>query len=291
MIKTNYPSKDEVEKIFKLNDNGEVVYLDNTPIKCFLDANGYHTIRMKSKKYKKLHQIVWVLHNGDIPADLTIDHINRVRTDNRIENLRLATASLQCRNRCSFKGGIRFIPDLSKYAVRVTVEGVRIYLGFYENKDEAERDINKCYDLIDEGYTLQEIKDIFNITETRAEHQSQFKCVNWDKVHKKWRIGININKKMVSFGDYADIDEAIDRSILILKMLKEGFGVSYIKRILNIKVLGEPTCSVRGIDFKKDRYVVRKTINGKRLYVGAFKTLDEAVKALENARKEEKCLI
>ena len=37
------------------------------------------------------HKIIWELHNGD--TDSQIDHINRVKDDNRIENLRLATRS------------------------------------------------------------------------------------------------------------------------------------------------------------------------------------------------------
>ncbi len=39
------------------------------------------------------HHAVWVAAHGPIPPGLEIDHINRVRHDNRIENLRLATSS------------------------------------------------------------------------------------------------------------------------------------------------------------------------------------------------------
>ena len=39
------------------------------------------------------------MHYGEIPADRTIDHINRNRLDNRIENLRLATVYEQAQNR------------------------------------------------------------------------------------------------------------------------------------------------------------------------------------------------
>lgn len=49
------------------------------------------------------HRIVWALHYGD-PGDYQIDHVDRNRKNNRIENLRLATYPQNQCNRTNFSG-------------------------------------------------------------------------------------------------------------------------------------------------------------------------------------------
>ena len=51
-----------------------------------LDKDGYLIVKIKGRQFKA-HRIIWFLCRGKFP-DGMIDHINRVRNDNRIENLR-----------------------------------------------------------------------------------------------------------------------------------------------------------------------------------------------------------
>lgn len=53
---------------------------------------GYSWVKHKGKNYP-LHRMLYVMKHGDITQDDIIDHINRDPTDNRIENLRKATAA------------------------------------------------------------------------------------------------------------------------------------------------------------------------------------------------------
>ena len=57
--------------------------------------NGNYTqlcLSLKGKrKYIGAHRFIWECVNGDIPEKYEIDHINSVRDDNRIENLRCVT--------------------------------------------------------------------------------------------------------------------------------------------------------------------------------------------------------
>jgi len=50
------------------------------------DKLGYRVTRIKNKTYR-IHRLVWLWHHNSWPKQ-TIDHINHVRDDNRIENLR-----------------------------------------------------------------------------------------------------------------------------------------------------------------------------------------------------------
>ena len=77
----------------------------------------------------------WELLKGTIPAGIQIDHINGIRTDNRIENLRLVTHQQNQCNRLNVKG---YRPLKSgRYQVTITEKGNRKYLGTFESEEEA----------------------------------------------------------------------------------------------------------------------------------------------------------
>ena len=84
--------------------------------------NGYWQVCVKRKLYL-CHRLVWQLHHGDIPEGMSIDHIDRHRGNNRIENLRLATPTSQQRNR------------KRKYMHFVTKDRNRFKASFWLNKE------------------------------------------------------------------------------------------------------------------------------------------------------------
>ena len=71
-------------------------------VKIYRDPDGYCfvVLALAGKNYKQfVHRLVAEAFIGPRPDDHTVDHINRVRDDNRVENLRYATASEQNLNR------------------------------------------------------------------------------------------------------------------------------------------------------------------------------------------------
>jgi hypothetical protein len=53
-----------------------------------LDTDGYRVIRIGRRNYRA-SRLAWYMHHGVVP-DRRIDHKNRIRSDDRIDNLRLA---------------------------------------------------------------------------------------------------------------------------------------------------------------------------------------------------------
>ncbi len=89
------------------------------------------------------HRCVWIMHHGPIPAGLTIDHRDGDRTNNRVENLRLATGTqnnrnrkLSVNNRSGFHGVI-WNPRQEKWVARVSEKGRYRHLGCFYAKEDA----------------------------------------------------------------------------------------------------------------------------------------------------------
>ena len=66
-------------------------------VKPFMTRNGYLMVHLNSKANASVSRIIWLSVHG-VPEikGLEVDHINEVKTDNRLENLRLLTSRGNC---------------------------------------------------------------------------------------------------------------------------------------------------------------------------------------------------
>lgn len=106
-----------------------------------LTGRGYRKIRINGKKYFE-HRLAWLFVKEVWPED-QIDHINGVRDDNRIVNLRDVNRTQNRHNSSSQKGkkdkykGVYWENEEKRWRVHLTVGGKQISLGRYINEDLA----------------------------------------------------------------------------------------------------------------------------------------------------------
>ena len=109
----------------------------------FNKGDGYYQIGLIQLDYK-LHRLVWIYHNGDIPDGMQIDHIDGNPLNNLTENLRLAThgenqhnSKIRSDNTSGVKG-VHWNKGNKKWKSQIYVEGKLIYLGYFDTIVEAE---------------------------------------------------------------------------------------------------------------------------------------------------------
>ena len=74
-----------------------------------LDRDGYIRIQLDGIRYFA-HRLAWFYVYKKFPEPET-DHINRIKTDNRMENLREADRKMNTKNRGKFKWSKHLKPD------------------------------------------------------------------------------------------------------------------------------------------------------------------------------------
>lgn len=82
-----------------------------------------------------------MFHHGYLPGE--IDHINNIKMDNRIENLREADRSRNCMNKNITKSnktgfkGVSWFKKSKKYRAQIQINGKPKHLGLYNCPKEA----------------------------------------------------------------------------------------------------------------------------------------------------------
>ena len=94
------------------------------------------------RKSESIHRLIWLLAYGRWPTN-DIDHINRIKTDNRIVNLREVTHAQNSQNRLknvnntSGYSGVCWQKSRNKWHVKIGVQGKRIHVGRFDNLEDA----------------------------------------------------------------------------------------------------------------------------------------------------------
>lgn len=109
---------------------------------------GYRRGKLLSQS-EYAHRVAWCLYYGEWPM-AEIDHVNRCKSDNRICNLRSATAS---QNRCNrgaqsnSKTGVKGVSPAKtagKWLARIRIDGIQRHLGTFGSIEDAKREYQKA---------------------------------------------------------------------------------------------------------------------------------------------------
>jgi len=102
---------------------------------------GYSTICVEHS-YIYAHRLAWLYVHGSWPVD-QIDHINSLRHDNRLSNLREADRGQQemnkpvsARNTSGFKG-VSWTPREQKWRANIAADGKPLSLGYWDDPLKA----------------------------------------------------------------------------------------------------------------------------------------------------------
>jgi hypothetical protein len=102
--------------------------------------SGYLSIFTLGRSHRA-HRLAWMHYYGEQPPKF-IDHINGKRSDNRIANLRAATAATNAENRRSGQKGsasglLGVARNGNNWQAYICVQGKPIYLGTFKTPEEA----------------------------------------------------------------------------------------------------------------------------------------------------------
>lgn len=158
MIHKQLPSQDRIGQLLSYDSRTGELYWKITQSNVIRsgskagslnNANGYVRIKLDKIMYAA-HRLVWKMHTGKDPAH-HLDHINGIRSDNRIENLREATNSQNIAaaklNKISKSGktGVYYIERLGKYTAAFRKNRKYNYLGLFGTLQEAEAAYLKAF--------------------------------------------------------------------------------------------------------------------------------------------------
>ena len=153
------PPLEELEKFFAYDPGTGIVSnrIDRGIAKAGNPAGtikkGYLYISYKGNDWAA-HRIAWALHHGADPGtDVLIDHDDRNRSNNRINNLVAADYSRNGIN--SVATGV--FKDRNSYRARISVNGKARYFGRYKTREEAVEACKKARHQLIRPHSQQDI--------------------------------------------------------------------------------------------------------------------------------------
>lgn len=105
------------------------------------ERRGYWVLKVDQHVYFS-HRLAWLYVHGVWPTG-DIDHINRIRDDNRLSNLRECSRAENCQNTTARKSntsghkGVSWVAQRQKWVAQIVINGKNVNLGRYSSIEDA----------------------------------------------------------------------------------------------------------------------------------------------------------
>lgn len=222
------PIKD-YEELYEISSFGRVQNSKTGKvIKEIYNVEGYCRVELRKDQKRKnfmIHRLVaqhFIENHNNKPI---VDHIDRVRNNNNVLNLRWVTSSensLNMKNidsvyKTSKYRGVYYHKNNRKWICKISNNNKPIHIGCFISEKNAARAYNEYVKTngLDEFAILNEISDE-DEDEKIIEHEvkkktSKYRGISWYKKRNKWRALIMVNKKSHLIGYF---DNEIDAAIV-----------------------------------------------------------------------------
>ena len=164
-----------------------------------------------AKKTYPVHRLVAWAFLGKCPEGKEIDHINRIRNDNRPENLRWLTR--QENNWNSYAKGV--YTHRGRWRTQVVCDHKVYHLGIYDTPEEAEGVFRKAREALMSGVPGEELRDHLGL---HIKTRPPSKTPGAYRKRGKWAAMAHHQGKSFSLGSY-DTPEAAQQVYLQAKAL------------------------------------------------------------------------
>jgi len=140
------PSYEGLYQVSNLGQVKSLRYNREKILKPALNSRGYLLVNIYlNKKLESflVHQLVAIafLNHKKCGYKKVVDHLNDIKTDNRLENLQLVTARFNCyKTQGTYSSkykGVHFHKHSNKWQVRIRLGDKRISLGYFKDEHDA----------------------------------------------------------------------------------------------------------------------------------------------------------
>lgn len=193
---------DELHKRFTYNpDTGLLINKKTNELIGKLTNQGYIRTSINNKAYA-VHHIVYCMYYGYFPL-CEIDHINRIKSDNRIENLRDVSRSCNARNRGNNKKnkfgvkGVQWITSDDRWKATIGIANKNISVGnfrFFINAVKARAYAEKIFNHSIYNKESPAVKYLKSVEHLQNNKKRKFKK---NSAYSEWEFFWTVRKKRI----------------------------------------------------------------------------------------------